>query len=71
MEKSGSAGEEYEGWRAEMCDPTCEENAGCWTTGGDAGVHTDVVQCHQHHHNAAHNIERDNASSGERNGALR
>jgi hypothetical protein len=56
MEKSRSACQKDECRRHKVCDPARKKNAGSWATGGKTGINADMVNRHQQHYRATHNV---------------
>src|SRR5262249_56979535 len=52
------------GWRAEMCDPAREKDGRRWAAGRHARVDAHVVDRHQHHRDAADDVDRANPCRG-------
>src|SRR5206468_4510699 len=50
IQKRACARKEHERWGAEVGDPPCEEDACGRAAGGLSGIHADVIDRHQHHH---------------------
>src|SRR5439155_13308569 len=57
------AGQKYEAGRDEVRDPAREEHTGRGAAGGDARVHTHVIDRHEDHDDAAHDVERHDAAA--------
>src|SRR5207248_8935881 len=62
VKKGRGAGQENERRRTEVRHPPREKHSRRWTAGRYAGIHTDVIDRHQHHDEPAHHINPRDAS---------
>ena len=68
IEEDAGAGEEDEGWGAEMRDPPGEEDFECGAAGGKTGVDADMIDGHDDHDGTADDIDGSDTGRGRGSG---